>query len=94
MMFALELRQPSPRVRARIWARQLARHGIETGGEEAHSLAREYDVTPGVAAGVTAAARLVEGGDIATVRCGVRSLSRLLAGEKPPQGAPSRFDPA
>ncbi len=94
MMFALELRQPSPRVRARIWARQLARHGIEAGGEEAHSLAREYDVTPGVAAGVTAAARLVEGGDIATVRCGVRSLSRLLSGEKPPQGAPSKFDPA
>ena len=94
MMFALELRQPSPRVRARIWARQLARHGIEAGGEEADSLAREYDVTPGVAAGVTAAARLVEGGDIATVRCGVRSLSRLLSGETPPQGVPSKFDPA
>ncbi len=94
MMFALELRQPTPRVRARIWARQLARHGIEAGAGEAESLAREYDVTPGVAAGVTAAARLVEGGDIATVRCGVRSLSRLLSGETPPQGAPSKFDPA
>ncbi len=94
MMFALELRQPSPRVRARVWARQLARHGIEAGGEEAESLAREYDVTPGVAAGATAAARLVDGGDIATVRRGVRSLSRLLSGETPAQGAPSKFDPA
>ena len=94
MMFALELRQPSPRIRARIWARQLARHGIEAGDEEANSLAREYDVTPGVAAGATAAARLVDGGDIATVRRGVRSLSRLLASEKPPQQAPARFDPA
>ena len=94
MMFALELRQPSSRVRARIWTRQLASHGIEASGEEADSLARAYDVTPGVAAGVTAAARLVDGGDIATVRCGVRSLSRLLSGEVPPQRAPSNFDPA
>ena len=93
MMFALELRQPSPRVRAGVWARQLARHGIEAGSEEAESLAREYDVTPGVAAGATAAARLVDGGNIATVRRGVRSLSRLLSGERPPQGASSRFDP-
>ena len=51
-------------------------------------------MTPGVAAGVTAAARLVDGGDIATVRCGVRSLSRLLSGEAPPQGMQSKFDPA
>ena len=94
MMFALELRQPSPRVRARIWARQLASHGIEASREEADSMARAYDVTPGVAAGVTAAARLVDGGDIATVHCGVRSLSRLLSGETPPQQAPSKFDPA
>ena len=94
MMFALELRQPSPRIRARIWARQLARHGIASGDEEARSLASEYDVTPGVAAGVTAAARLVDGGDIATVRRGVRSLSRLLSGEQPLQGAPAKFDPA
>ena len=94
MMFALELRQPSAQVRTRVWARQLAGHGIEASVEEAGSLAREYDVTPGVAAGVTAAARLVEGGDISTVRCGVRSLSRLLSGETPPQQTPSRFDPS
>ncbi len=94
MMFALEMRQPSPRVRARIWARQLANHGIEASREEANSLAREYDVPPGVAAGVTAAARLVDGGDIATVHCGVRSLSRLLVGETPPQQVPHEFEPA
>ena len=94
MMYALELRQPSPQVRARIWARQLAGNGIEASSEEVSSLARAYDVSPGVAAGVTAAARLVDGGDIATVQCGVRSLSRLLKGETPPQQAPSKFDPA
>ena len=92
MMFALELRRPPTRVRARVWARQLERHGIEAGADEAFSLASEFDATPGVAAGATAAARL-GGGDIATVRCGVRSLSRVLACERPPQGAPPRFDP-
>ena len=51
-------------------------------------------MSPGVAAGATAAARLIDGGDIATVRRGVHSLSRLLHGEKPPRRAPGEFDPA
>ena len=87
MMFAFELRRPTPRVRARIWTRQLARHGIEAPGEDALSLAREFEATPGVGAGVTAAAGLA-GGGIAAVRHGVRSLSRVLGCERPPQGPP------
>lgn len=94
MMFALELRQPPPRVRTRIWARQLARNGIESGEEEARALATEFEVTPGVAAGATAAARL-GGGTIADVRRGVQGLSRVLSGLKPPrQQASAKFDPA
>ena len=93
MMYALELRQPSPRVRARIWTRQLDRQGIPSVETDAQALARDFNVTPGVAAGATAAARIIDGGDIATVRQGVRSLSRLLHGEKPPQRAPREFDP-
>ena len=93
MMFALELRLPPPRVRARIWTRQLALHGIEAEPDEATLLAREFDAPPGVAAGATAAARL-GGGDVEAVRRGVRSLSRLLSCEKPIQGAPAGFDPA
>ena len=94
MMFALELRQPPPRVRARIWARQLAHHGIESAEEDAHALAREFDVTPGVASGVTAAARL-GGGTIADVRRGVRGLARVLLGDTPPtQRTPEKYDPA
>ena len=92
MMFALELRLPPPRVRAGIWARQLAGHGIEAEAGDAESLAREFEVTPGVASGVTAAARL-GGGGIDAVRRGVRGLSRVLAVEKPPQRAPEEFDP-
>ena len=93
MTFALELRLPPPRVRARVWTRQLARHGIEAGPDDALSLAREFEAAPGVAAGATAAARL-GGGDLDAVRRGVRSLSRVLSCEKPPQRTPARYDPA
>ena len=91
MMFALELRRPTPRVRARIWTRELARRGIEAPSEDVLSLAREFEATPGVGAGATAVAGLA-GGGIDAVRHGVRSLSRLLGCEKPPQGPPPRFD--
>ena len=94
MMFAVELRQPPSSVRARIWSRQLAKHGIESDENDARSLAFEYDVTPGVASGVTAAAGLVDGGGLDAVRCGVRSLARVLQKETPPQGVPEHFDPA
>lgn len=93
MMFALELRQPPPKVRARIWARHLAHHGIESTEEDVHALSREFDVTPGVAAGVTAAARLGSG-TLADVRRGVRGLARVLSGDTPPtQRTPGRYDP-
>ena len=93
MMFALELRLPPPKVRARVWTRQLARHGIEAGPDDAFSLAWEFEATPGVAVGATAAVRL-GGGDLAAVRHGVRSLSRVLSCEKPSEGTPARYDPA
>ena len=94
MTFALELRPPPCRTRARIWGRELERHGIEASEEDAGSLAREFDVAPGLAAGAVAAASLC-GGDLTAVRRGVRSLSRVISGEKPPAdpGAPDRFDP-
>ena len=92
MMFALELRPPTARVRERIWTRQLERHGIEAAPDDVRSLAAEFDVTPGVATGAIAAAQL-SGGDIETVRCGVRSLSRLLSCGTPPQRTPAQFDP-
>ena len=93
MMFAVELRLPPPRVRARIWERQLARHGIAAGRDEARRLAEEFDATPGVATGATAAAELA-GGGMDAVRRGVRALSRVLSAERPPRGIPERFDPA
>ena len=92
MMFALEMRQPPPRIRSRIWTRQLAHHGIEATDDEAAALAHEFDATPGVAAGATAAARLAEG-DFDTVRRGVRSLSRLLGCDRPTAVPTVRFAP-
>ena len=71
MKFALELRLPPPRIRARIWSRQLARNDIETGPGDALALATAFEAPPGVAAEVTAAARLT-GGDIASVRRGLQ----------------------
>ncbi len=93
MMFALELRLPTAPVRARVWSRQLDAHGIEAAPEDIQALASEFNAAPGVAAGATAAASLA-GGDIATVRHGVNSLSRLLSCGTPPQGTPAGFDPA
>ena len=93
MMFAVELRQPPSNVRARIWSRQLARHDIDSDDNDARTLAFEYDVTPGVASGVTAAAELVDGGGLKAVRCGVRSLARVLSRERPPQHVPEGFEP-
>ena len=92
MMFAFELRLPPARVRARVWSRQLDRHGIAAAPGEAQALAAEFDATPGVAAGATAAAHLA-GGDIAAVRRGVESLSRLLSCGRPPQAATAGYDP-
>ena len=93
MTFALELRKPPCRVRERILGRELARHGIKATEEDTRSLAKEFDVTPGVASSAIAGASLC-GGDLAAVRLGVRSLSRVISGEKPPvnQGPPEKFD--
>lgn len=95
MTFALELRQPPPNVRARIWTRELARHDIEATDDDAKALAQEFDVTPGVASSAIAAARLCDG-DLPAVRLGVRSLSKVIVGDKPPSGqaVPKKFDPA
>ena len=47
MTFAFELRPPPCPVRARIWRRELERHGIEATEEDAAALAREFDVGAG-----------------------------------------------
>ena len=90
-MFAFELRLPTALVRQRIWARQLEMNGIEAGADDIRGLAAAFEATPGVAAGVTSAARLA-GGGMDAVRCGVRSLSRALGCDRMPQASPDRFD--
>ena len=92
MMYAFELSQPSRPIRARIWQRQLEGHGIQSTREDAESLARDFDVTPGVVDRAVTAARLIDGGRISTVRRGVESLSRVIHGPKPPKMEVSAFD--
>ncbi len=91
MMVAVELRQPPPKTRARVWQRHLGEHGIAADAEDARGLALDFDIPPAVAAGATKAARLA-GGDLDAVRVGVRSLARLLHGDKPAQKPPPEFD--
>ena len=81
MIYALEMRLPPPRIRARIWARQLAQHDIGATDTNTRTLAHEFDAPPGVAAGATAAADLGAGG-FDLVRRSVRSLSRVLGCER------------
>ena len=91
MMYAIELRQPPPKVRARVWQRQLRQHAIDADAAAARALAVEFEASPGVAAGATAAARLA-GGDLEAVHVGVRSLARLLHGDRAVQKPPPGFD--
>ena len=93
MIYALEMRLPPPRIRARIWARQLARHDIEATDTDTRTLAHEFDAPPGVAAGATAAADLGAGG-FDLVRRSVRSLSRVLGCERVEGLQSTDFDPA
>ena len=91
MKFTLELRLPPPRVRARIWSRQLARNGIEAGPDETLALATSFAAPPGVAAQVTEAARLA-GGDLASVRRGLGALARALGCERAAGTSSGAFD--
>ncbi len=92
MTYALELRLPPARVRADIWSRQLARHGIEGDEEEVRSLAEGFEAPPGVAEGAIRAGRL-GGGDIALVRRSVDKLSRLIGCGRPSVRGVVDFDP-
>ena len=93
MVYALEMRLPPPRIRARIWARQLAQHDIKATDTDTRTLAHEFDAPPGVAAGATAAADLGDGG-FDLVRRSVRSLSRVLGCERAEGLQSTGFDPA
>ncbi len=92
MTYALELRLPPVRVRADIWSRQLARHGIEGNEEEVQSLAEGFEVPPGVVEGAIRAGRL-GGGDIALVGRSVDKLSRLIGCRRPSVRGVVEYDP-
>lgn len=92
MMFALELRPPTNQIKSKVWRRQLDRHGIVATSEDVRQLSADFDTTPGVVAGTTTAAGL-SGGGIDAVFRGVRSVSRLLGRERPPESKAGLFLP-
>ena len=81
MMFAIEMPQPPPPVRRRIWARQLERSGIQVSTKDTRALAHDFDISPGAAARAVSAATLLPDDDLAAVRRSAQSLSHLLEGE-------------
>lgn len=86
MMYAIRMQPPPVSVRARIWSRQLALHGIDATAADARSFAREFDASPGLAAAATAAAHIGQGG-LAEVRRGVQSLSAAMGQDLRPRRA-------
>ena len=95
MMFALELRLPPASARTSIWQRQLHRHGIVASPDTAAALAREFEVTPGVAEGAVRAAALV-GGGVEAVRRGVNNLARVMPRVNTARASepPERYEPS
>ena len=95
MTYALELPRPPASVRAGIWGRQLARHGMAVELGVAAELDREFPVPPGVAEGAVRGA-LLAGGNIETVRRGVNSLLRVLPADPATLEleVPERYDPS
>ena len=86
MTFALEISRPPAEVRARVWTRQLGRHGVDASKEEVQRLARDFAVAPGIAASASRAASL-GGGDLDLARRGASSLIEAL-GEAPVREQP------
>lgn len=92
MNFVIEMRKPPTRVRERIWLRDLRKNGISASSEDARTLARQFDISPGLANGAVRAAVLC-GGGIDAVRRGARGLTRLVEGSRPPREERRPFDP-
>lgn len=93
MTFAIELAVPNRAVRERLWARELARHGVAMEAAEVARLAGEVAAPPAVAAAAVAAAALT-GGGAAAVRRGVLAVAKALGGCLPPaEATEAEFDP-
>ena len=92
MNSVIEMRKPPARVRTRIWLRQLRKNDISATEEDARALAREFDISPGLADGAVRSAALC-GGGIGAVRRGARGLTRLVVGPTAPREERRPFDP-
>lgn len=92
MMFVIEMRKPPASVRERIWLRHLKKNQISATAQDARTLVREFDISPGLAERAVRAGMLC-GGDVAAVRRGARGLARLVDGPSPPREERRPFDP-
>lgn len=93
--FTLELRTPSPSIRARLWGRLAAQHGVPLPRETCAALARTIDEAPALADTALRAARIAGGGDEA-VTLAVTALARAVSGARalqPSSDPLADFDP-
>lgn len=96
MTYAVEVRTPAIKSRARIWRRLLNAGGIECSEDQARQLGRDFRSAPAIANTAVESARLT-GGSLTDVRRVADSLTTAMHGGVPPrrtaQDAVS-FDPA
>jgi SpoVK/Ycf46/Vps4 family AAA+-type ATPase len=83
MTYALEMKVPDSKVRARVWRRVLEREKVAASDEEIHALARQFEAPPALAASAVRSAALT-GGGVAEMQRVVTAISKALRGGVPP----------
>lgn len=84
MTYALEMKVPDSKVRARVWRRVLEREKVAASDEEVRALARQFEAPPALAASAVRSAALT-GGGVAEMRRAVTAITKALHGGVPPR---------
>ncbi len=84
MTYALEMKVPDPKVRARVWRRVLEREKVAASDEEVLALARQFEAPPALTANAVRSAALT-GGGVTEMRRAVTAISKALHGGVPPR---------
>jgi transitional endoplasmic reticulum ATPase len=84
MTYALEMKVPDSKVRARVWRRVLEREKVAASDEEVLALAQQFEAPPALAASAVRSAALT-GGGVAEMQRAVTAISKALQGGIPPR---------
>ena len=84
MTYALEMKVPDSKVRARVWRRVLEREKVAASDEEVLALARQFEAPPALAVTAVRSAALT-GGGVTEMQRAVTAISKALHGGVPPR---------